>query len=82
MSGNAYHRIARLGTHPAFSMRAVALVCPCCGQEFQRVGEYTRHYIGHRPPVEEARSWLDWRAFERYARSHASTHSPESSTHD
>jgi hypothetical protein len=72
MAGNAYLRLARLGTHPAFSMRDGQLHCPfraCDGLAFQRVSEYTSHLLKHDLTEERAQRWLDWRAYDKLARS-------------
>lgn len=66
MARSAYMKMARLGTHPAFRMSTGCLVCPFCGEAFERVPVYTRHFVAHTPDVDEARQWLDWRAFAKY----------------
>lgn len=68
MSGSMYHKIGRLATHPAFSMRLVALACPLCRDfETMRCGEYNKHFLAHEPTQEQAYRWLDWKAYGRLA---------------
>lgn len=62
--GNAYMRVARLATHPAFSWRTGALQCPLCRESFATVGTYTPHLLAHQDLTEQvgyrfldARTW-------------------------
>lgn len=65
MPGSAYHRIARLATHPAFR-RDGLLHCPLCLEAFDRVPPYTAHFLSHAPSLTDAYNALDARAYERY----------------
>lgn len=68
MSGNRYMKIARLASHPAFSLGCGALVCPLCPEfKTERAGEYDKHFIAHGPTQEQAYQWLSWRTYERLA---------------
>jgi hypothetical protein len=67
VSGSSYHRIARLATHPAWSHRKVALVCPVCHAEHLRVSDYERDFLAHQPDAELAWRWLSGRRYEREA---------------
>jgi hypothetical protein len=68
VSGNRYLKIARLASHPAFSLAQAALACPLC-EDFttERCGEYDRHFLAHDPTQEQACEWLSWRTYERLA---------------
>jgi hypothetical protein len=66
--GNAYARVRRLSSHPAFSFMATdarPLKCPLCGELFGRVPEYDKHYMTHKPTPEQAWEHLSWRSFQR-----------------
>lgn len=65
MSRSAYHRIARLATHPAWSHRHAALKCPICPTPttFAHVPLYERHFLTHQPTAEQAWQWLSGRAY-------------------
>ena len=67
MAGSRYHRIGNLATHPAFSHRHVALVCPLCGTLHQRVPDYDRDFLAHQPTAEQAWRRLSGRRYEREA---------------
>ena len=73
MAANAYLRIGRLATHPAFSAQdGCVLVCPICAGEpdqFEttRVAEYDRHFVAHDPDEADAERFMSGRSFERLA---------------
>jgi hypothetical protein len=73
MAANAYLRIGRLATHPAFSARdGCVLVCPICGGEPEqfrttRVAAYDRHFVAHDPSAADAERFMSGRSFERLA---------------
>lgn len=66
MAVSGYHRMARLGTHPAFRMSLACLACPLCDETFERVPAYTKHFTAHGPSRDEAWQWLDAKSFKRY----------------
>lgn len=68
MPGSRYHQLARLATHPAFSHRKAALVCPICRSEHLRVRDYDRDFLSHEPTADQAREWLSWMTYVREAR--------------
>ena len=63
MAANAYLRIGRLATHPAFSAAAGGmLVCPLCAGEPEqfrttRVAAYDRHFVAHDPDEASESAW-------------------------
>lgn len=70
MPGSSYHRVARLGTHPAFDMRAVALRCPRGCSHFDRVSDYNRHVLSHDLTQPEAWRSLDAKTYNKLAAKH------------
>jgi len=67
MARNSYLGIARLATHPAWSSRRIALVCPVCGGEHLRVRDYDRDFLGHEPEARTAYFYLSAKTYERLA---------------
>lgn len=64
---NSYLAVARLATHPAFSHRVAALVCPTCGNIHTKVSEYDRDFLAHNPDAELAWRKLSGKAYERHS---------------
>lgn len=64
---NSYLAAGRLMTHPAFSMRQGALVCPVCQQAHTRVRAYDVDFLAHDPDPELAFQYLSARTYEREA---------------
>lgn len=70
MSGNAYLRVARLASHPAFG-RDGCLHCPLCPDVFATAGTYDRHVLAHPSLTPTVAYWhLSGRTFEREAHRH------------
>lgn len=67
MPGSRYHRIGCLATHPAFSHRVCALVCPICRAQHDRVSDYDKDFLGHKPDAKTAWKWLSGKRYEREA---------------
>lgn len=73
MPRSSYLGLARLGTHPAFSWAAAALVCPymatagCTEGPYTRFGEYDKHFLTHDPDAATAYRWLSAKTYERQA---------------
>lgn len=67
MSRNGFHQIARLATHPAFSMDRAALVCPLCQAEYLRVRDYDANFLAHQPDAELAWHKLSYQTYLRLA---------------
>jgi len=67
--GNAYARVRRLSSHPAFSYAgtdARPLKCPLCGELFGKIPEYDSHLLSHQPSEAVAAQWMSARSFERH----------------
>ena len=67
--GNAYARVRRLSSHPAFSYQgtdATPLKCSFCSELFGQIPEYDKHFMGHSPSRQEAQKWLSARSFKRH----------------
>jgi hypothetical protein len=65
VSGNAYARIRRLATHPAFR-RDGMLHCPRGCESFATVPEYTKHALSHDLTSKEAWEWLSGKVYNKY----------------
>ncbi len=72
MSRSAYHKVATLATHPAFTVAAGALRCPLCPAHPEvytttSTADFDRHFAGHSPTATQAERWLSGRSYERLA---------------
>lgn len=67
MPGSRYHRVGNLATHPAWSNRVCALVCPVCACTYSRVSDYDVDFLGHDPDAQLAWRWLSGRRYIREA---------------
>ena len=69
MARNSYLQVARLSTHPLFSLRTADLRCPVkeCGFATASVKAAEDHFMGHGPSRDQAYRWLSGRRWEREA---------------
>ncbi len=67
MSRNGYKHAGRIASHPACDLNAGGVRCPTCGQLFDRIRQYTAHFLAHDPDEETAWRYLDWRTYRRHA---------------
>ncbi len=65
MASSAYRRVARLGTHPAFTLRDGRLHCPRGCEAFDRFADYNRHVLAHELSQAEAYRWLDAKTYRK-----------------
>jgi len=66
---NSYIALAKLSTHPAFSMSRACLVCPLCKTfTTTRAAEYDKHFFTHNPTDKQIQELCSGKTYDRWKR--------------